>query len=257
VVANLLTNAARYTEPGGLISILLSVVHADGAAQAVLKVRDTGRGIPKDMLDKVFDMFVQVQQTIDRSMGGLGLGLTLVKRLVEMHDGTVSAQSDGPGKGSEFVVRLPLAVTQRAAPESVRVSTAADEPAMRRIVLVEDSEDIREAVREYLQQLGHEVTVAANGLDGVAKVLEVLPDIAFIDVGLPGIDGYEVARRIRTRPDGKSLYLVALTGYGGPEAKKMAVEAGFDLHLTKPVDVAELPQVVSSTKKRRPRANES
>jgi PAS domain S-box-containing protein len=239
VITNLLTNAAKYTETGGLVSVSLTAA----GGEAVLRVRDTGRGIPKEMLGKVFEMFVQVQQTIDRSKGGLGLGLTLVKRLVEMHGGTVSAHSEGEGQGSEFVVRLPMQPLSDAAfrPAAAAARAAGES---RRILLVEDSEDIRETLAELFQELGHQVATAANGLDGVSQALALRPDVAFVDIGLPGIDGYEVARRIRAAPGGKELYLIALTGYGGAEATQAALDAGFDLHLTKPVDPANLPRLL-------------
>ena len=246
VLVNLLNNAAKYTKPGGAIAVTLAREVADGRATAVLGVRDNGRGIPRQMLDKVFDVFVQVDPAIDRSTGGLGLGLTLVKRLTEMHGGTVRALSEGPGKGSEFVVRLPLAsgVTHRAAVDR-REPPPASEPAKRRVLVVEDTTDVRDILKEYLEHLGHEVTVASTGLEGLSLLREHRPDIAFIDAGLPGIDGYELARRARAEPGGDQFFLVALTGYGGAEGKAKAVSAGFDLQLTKPVDVRELSRVVS------------
>lgn len=253
VVVNLLVNAAKYTDPGGTISVRLAREVVKGAAQAVLAVRDTGHGIPKDMLDKVFDLFVQVSPTIHHAAGGLGLGLTLVRRLVEMHGGTVAAMSEGVGKGSEFVVRLPLSEgNQGEMPLHAGGPTEQTSPApqRRRIVVVEDSEDVRETLKEFLEALGHEVTVAVSGPLGVAKVLELLPEVALVDVGLPGFDGYEVARRIRAESGGDKVYLVALTGYGSPDVKDKAKRAGFDLHLTKPVDINELRQVVGQTRPR-------
>jgi signal transduction histidine kinase len=251
VVSNLLTNAAKYTDAGGRISVRLRREEAGGLPWAVLHVSDTGRGIAPDMLDKVFDMFVQVSPSIDRSSGGLGIGLTLVKRLVGMHGGTVSAHSAGLGKGSEFVVRLPLAVPASrpvpAAPRAVPALREASPPPRRRVVVVEDREDVREMLKELLEELGHEVEEAADGLEGAAKVLEVLPDVALVDVGLPGIDGFELARRVRASQQGGSLYLVALTGYGGSEVRAKALEAGFDLHLVKPLNVSDLPQVLDGS----------
>jgi len=249
VVSNLLTNAAKYTEPGGGISVRLKREEADGLPWAVLRVSDTGRGIAPDMLDKVFDMFVQVAPSIDRTSGGLGIGLTLVKRLVGMHGGTVSAHSAGLGQGSEFVVRLPLAVQVPRAVQAPRPPAVAQasQPSRRRVVVVEDRDDVREMLRELLEELGHEVEEAADGLAGAAKVLEVRPDVALVDVGLPGIDGYELARRVRAAQEGGSLYLVALTGYGGSEVRAKALEAGFDLHLVKPLNVSDLPQVLDGS----------
>ncbi|MDC0711295.1 ATP-binding protein [Stigmatella sp. ncwal1] len=251
VVVNLLTNAAKYTEPGGHLSVSLSREGVDGTRQAVLRVKDTGRGIPRDMLGKVFDLFTQVAPSIDRSTGGLGLGLTLVKRLVEMHGGSAEAFSEGPGKGSEFAIRLPLA---RRLDARDRPPGASPQPCAafhkQRILLVEDSADIRASLTEFLEDLGHEVTAAKDGLEGVERLLALRPDVALIDVGLPGIDGYEVARRVRAEPGGEQLYLVALTGYGGPEAKAKAERAGFDLHLTKPVNIDELPRIVAPPEQR-------
>ena len=247
VVSNLLTNAARYTEPGGSISVRLKREEAGGVPWAVLSVSDTGRGLAPDMLDTVFDMFVQVSPSIDRSSGGLGIGLTLVKRLVGMHGGSVSAHSAGLGQGSEFVVRLPLAAQAPRAVQAPRVVQAASRPSKRRVVVVEDREDVREMLKELLEDLGHEVEEAADGLAGAAKVLEVCPDVALVDVGLPGIDGYELARRVRAAQQGRSLYLVALTGYGGSEVRTKALEAGFDLHLVKPLDVGDLPRILDGS----------
>ena len=248
VVVNLLANATKYTDPGGTLSVRLD---REGA-EAVLRVRDSGRGIPTDMLDSIFDLFVQVVPSLDRSSGGLGLGLTLVKRMVELHGGTVRAYSEGPGTGSEFVVRLPLA------PEELRGAQTAEAwphplPAFtgtKRVLLIEDVEDVRTAFQILLSRLGHEVSVAVDGPQGVAKILELLPDVSFVDVGLPGIDGYEVARRVRASPGGDQLYLVALTGYDGSDARAKTKEAGFNLHLAKPVDENELAKLLSNSRAR-------
>jgi signal transduction histidine kinase/DNA-binding response OmpR family regulator len=248
VVSNLLTNAAKYTEPGGSISVRVGRETSEGTPWAVLRVRDTGRGIAPHMLGKVFDLFVQVEPSIDRSAGGLGIGLTLVERLVAMHGGSVSAQSEGLGKGSEFTVRLPLA-RKATLGAQVPAPLPLQEPApvqKRRVVVVEDNEDVREMMKELLEDMGHEVALATDGLEGVTKVLELLPDVALVDVGLPGIDGYEVARRVRATQEGNPLCLVALTGYGGADAKAKAREAGFDLHLAKPIHVDDLTRVIES-----------
>jgi len=246
VVTNLLNNAAKYTEPGGVISLHLARETVGEAVNAVIRVRDSGRGIPADMLEKIFDLFVQVHQTIDRRTGGLGLGLTLVKRLVELHGGTVEARSNGEGQGSEFLVRLPLT------PESQKDAGKQGTPpplgvgalrSKRRVVVVEDSEDLRDTIKEFLESLGHAVELAGNGLDAVAKILEVRPDIAFIDIGIPGIDGYEVARRVRAALNGQKIRLVALTGYGDPNAQAAARSAGFDVHATKPINATELSKL--------------
>ena len=247
-VVNLLVNAAKYTEPGGAIWVTLARDTTDSQPHAELRVRDTGRGIPADMLDKVFDVFFQVSPSLDRSSGGLGLGLTLAKRLLEMHEGSVVARSEGLGKGSEFLVRLPLRTRSPRPRESQRAPLDAPATAHRkqRLLIVEDSDEFREILQEMLEDLGHEVFVARDGLSGVARILELRPDLALVDLGLPGIDGYEVARRVRGAENGAELYLVALTGYGGVKDKAEAERAGYDRHLTKPISIDELVQVVKS-----------
>jgi signal transduction histidine kinase/DNA-binding response OmpR family regulator len=252
VVSNLLSNAARYTEPGGSIAIRVGREQVEGQPWAVLRVRDTGRGIPRDMLDRVFELFLQVDPTLDRSGGGLGIGLTLVKRLVGLHGGTVQAHSSGPGKGSEFVVRLPLSpeATRSTKAPSPLPPTAPTLQSKRRVLVVEDRAAVRETLRVLLKSLGHEVEVATHGLEGVIKALELLPDVTLVDVGLPGIDGYELARRVRASTEGSDLYLVALTGYGGPEAQAKALEAGFDLHVVKPLLENDLLRVLEGSRGR-------
>ena len=250
VVVNLLINATKYTDPGGTLSVRLDREGVPGKAEAILRVRDTGRGIPADMLDSIFDLFVQVAPSIDRGTGGLGVGLTLVKQMVELHGGTVRAHSDGPGRGSEFVVRLPLAPEKLSGAQNAEVS-ARPLPVFtgrRRVLVVGDVEDVRSTLQEALADLGHEVSVAVDGPQGVAKILELLPHGSFVDVGLPGIDGYEVARRVRASPGGDQLYLVALTGYDGSDARAKGKEAGFNLHLAKPVDVSELAKLMSDSR---------
>jgi PAS domain S-box-containing protein len=229
VVTNLVENAVRYTPAGGAIEV---AVRREGA-QAVLAVRDTGVGIAPDLLPRIFDLFVQGDHTLHRTGGGLGIGLTLVRRLVELHGGSVAAVSDGPARGSCFTVRLPAI----EAPAS-RQSAAAGTPtiAARRVLVVEDNEDSRHMLCQLVQQLGHEVHEAADGHAAVERALALVPDLALVDVGLPGIDGYEVARRIRREPAGRHVRLVALTGYGRPEDRDAALAAGYDVHLVKPVD---------------------
>jgi len=250
VVVNLLINACKFTEPGGTITVSLRRDDSGGAAHAVLGVRDSGRGIPGEMLDKVFDVFVQVSPSLDRSSGGLGLGLTLVKRLVEMHGGAVVAHSEGLGKGSEFVVRVPLPA-DALSPLEVKAAPN-PEPApvskMRRVLIVEDTDEFRDILQEMLEDLGHQVWVAKNGIEGAARILEIRPDVALVDLGLPGIDGYELSRRVRAAENGAELYLIALTGYGGTADKDKAYSAGFDRHLTKPVSIAELLKLLDGPK---------
>ncbi len=244
IVSNLLSNAAKYTEPGGRITVRLSSEETEGSRAAVLRVSDTGRGVPPHMVDKIFDLFVQVEQGLDRAMGGLGLGLTLVRQLSELHGGQVSVYSAGVGQGSEFTVRLPLP-QQRVLALEPRVVALPRVAGRLHVLLVEDSEDIRESMKELIESMGHQVSVAANGTDGAQQVIALRPDVSLIDVGLPGMNGYEVARHVRAQPGGQALYLVALTGYGGGDARAKALAAGFDMHLTKPIDLDQLPEVLA------------
>jgi PAS domain S-box-containing protein len=238
VVANLLNNAAKYTGGGGAIDVAL----ATADRQAILTVRDNGIGIPGDKLEAIFDLFVQVDTGLVRAQGGLGIGLTLVKRLVEQHGGAVEARSAGPDQGSEFVVRLPLTLAPVASPPAAGPRRGG---ASREILLIEDNEDAREALRLGLELDGHRVRVAASGPDGVAQARLRAPDVAIVDLGLPGLDGYEVARVLR-REFGPALRLIALTGYGQPADRQRALAAGFDAHLTKPANIDELIGLVAA-----------
>jgi CheY-like chemotaxis protein len=241
-------NALKYTPPGGRIFVSI----ASEGGEAVLRVRDTGIGIRAEMLPRIFDLFVQQPQTLDRSEGGLGLGLTVVKRLVELHGGTVFASSGGPGQGSEFVVRLPAETAGRVPPAE---ASEAGPPGQRvrscRVAVVEDYADARDALARLLTLDGHQVETASDGPAGVDVVLKSRSDVAFVDVGLPGFDGYEVARRARAALGGATPYLVALTGYGQPYDRARALDAGFDDHLVKPLDLETLVSVLSRVAVRR------
>jgi signal transduction histidine kinase len=238
VVSNLLDNARKYTPEDGAVDVVLR----READTAVLIVRDSGVGIAAELLPRVFDLFVQGDHSLDRREGGLGIGLTLVKNIVELHGGMVEAASDGPGRGSGFTVRLPAT----AAPGAVRGDGPATAVARRRRVLViEDNDDSREMLCELIRLLGHEPQDAVDGVTGVALALALRPDLTLIDIGLPGIDGYEVARRIRRDPAGRDLRLVALTGYGMSEDRERALAAGYTLHLVKPVDPAHITALLA------------
>jgi PAS domain S-box-containing protein len=240
VVSNLLDNALKYTPPGGQVTVRIEQAGDD----AVLRVRDSGEGIRADLLDRIFDLFVQEPQALDRTRGGLGLGLTLVRRLVELHGGSVAAASDGPGRGSEFSIRLPvLAEAGVSAPASAGgLGPAAPRP--RRILLVEDSADARETLSMLLRLSGHEVETSEDAAEGLEKLAAFAPDVMLVDIGLPGMDGYDLARRVRSRPEARGVALIALTGYGQVEDRRRAQAAGFDLHLTKPVDPERLEKVL-------------
>jgi signal transduction histidine kinase len=240
VLANLLNNAAKYTPEGGEITLTAERNGRD----VVFRVRDTGMGIPPEMLSSVFDLFTQVEHSLDRAQGGLGIGLTLVRRLVEMHGGSVRAYSEGADKGSEFVVQLPLegraASKERVLHQGRSLSALASS---HRILLVDDNVDGAASLAMLLRELGHEVRVAHNGPAALEAVGDFEPEVVLLDIGLPGMDGYEVARRLRRQPALKDLLLVALTGYGQDEDRRRSHEAGFNLHLVKPLDLDVLPGI--------------
>jgi signal transduction histidine kinase len=238
VFANLLNNAARYTRPGGNIDLRVEAQ----ADRFIVRVRDNGTGIPRDMLGKVFTLFTQVIHPAELNHGGLGIGLSLVEGLVRLHGGSVEAHSEGLGKGSEFVVCLPR--TPQAAHDAMPMddSTQPGTPrgAARRILVVDDNRDAAETLAELLRMLGNEVAVAHEGLAAVARTPLFRPDVMLLDIGLPDINGYEVARRVRELQGVRQPWLVALTGWGQHEDKRRAAESGFDDHWTKPVDPARL-----------------
>jgi len=239
VVGNLLLNAAKFTPPRGRVTVALS---ADASArQAVLRVSDTGAGIAPELLPQLFEPFVQADATLDRSQGGLGLGLALVKGLVEQHGGTVAATSEGPGRGAEFTMRLPLAMAVQPAAD---VAGAAVRKLQRRVLIIEDNKDAADTLQEVLELDGHEVAVAYSGPEGLAKAREFHPDLVLCDIGLPGMDGYTVARLFRADEELKHAHLVALSGYALPEDLQRAAEAGFERHLAKPPTLEKIEKVV-------------
>ncbi len=239
IMTNLLENAAKYTPPGGRIRVRVM----PDKRTAVLEVSDTGTGIAPNLLPYVFDIFTQGERTLDRSQGGLGLGLTLVRRLVELHHGRVAAASEGLGRGATFTVVLPRIDVPAAAAEPAPANPPSA-PRLR-VLIVEDNADGRETLKTILTLCGHEVHEAADGLSGAEVAISVRPDIALIDIGLPGIDGYEVARRVRASPSGRGMKLVAFTGYGQEEDLRRARHAGFDACLVKPIEPAVLERILA------------
>ncbi|MDC3989144.1 PAS domain S-box protein [Polyangium jinanense] len=241
MIENLLTNAAKYTEERGHITIAV-----ERAGDTVsIRVRDTGIGIPQEMLTRVFDLFTQVDRSLARSEGGLGIGLTLVKNIAEMHGGTVEARSEGRGKGSEFIVRLPI--LPEAKPQAGAGASAASHPtASRRILLVDDNPDVAESLSMLLRIAGHEVHTVHDGPAALEAARTFRPEVVLLDIGLPGMNGYEVARRLRQDPDQGQAILVALTGYGHDEDRRRTKEAGFSAHLVKPVDLVKLDAILAS-----------
>ena len=232
VLNNLLDNASKYSESGGHVALRLSTDPKKG--NCTLSVRDDGLGLAPASTSKVFGLFFQADQALGRARSGLGIGLTLVRTLVELHGGTVTARSGGIGLGSEFQVQLPLVADARI--ERVRPTAPSFLAVARRVLIVDDLSDLRETLCALCQSWGHQVESASDGLAGVKKALETKPDFALIDIGMPGIDGYEVARRIRADGRGRGIKLIALTGYGAAEQRELALSVGFDQYLVKPVD---------------------
>ena len=240
ILINLISNSAKYTPSQGSIKISAALE----LGMAVVRVRDNGVGIEPEMLKRIFDVFTQVEQSMDRSQGGLGLGLKLVKELVEMHGGYVEAKSEGLNKGSEFIVRLP-ALEKADSKLIAAVGIPEFKGSAKRILVVDDHPDNRESMKMILSMSGHSVELAEDGVEAVQKALQLLLDVAFIDIGLPKMNGFDVAREIRSRPGGADIVLIAVSGYGQAEDKRKALDAGFDAHLTKPVDSGALDKILS------------
>jgi CheY-like chemotaxis protein len=230
-VGNLLDNAIKYSEEGGHIRL---DAHALGD-EVVIAVRDTGVGIPADLLPHVFDLFTQADRSLERRQGGLGIGLTLVRRLVEMHGGRVEAASEGRGHGSEFTIRLPRLALNGPAPVPAPAPARPPGPA-RRVLVVDDQPDSTDSLALLLRLRGHEVRTASDGSSALEEFARYRPEVVFLDLGLPGMSGYDVARRLRAMREARDVRLVALTGYGTEADRERTRAAGFDVHLAKPVD---------------------
>ena len=245
VLSNLLNNSAKYTHRGGRIRLMAG---REGET-AVVSVKDNGIGIPPAMLDEVFVMFTQVNRTLEKTTGGLGIGLSLVKGLMEMHGGTVEAKSEGEGMGSEFVVRLPVVTPAVAGPDRPeRPDWQTNEvapPALRRILVVDDNVDAADSLGLLLEMLGNDIRTANDGQAGIDVAAQFLPDVVLMDIGMPKLNGYEAARRIRQHPWGRGMMLVALTGWGQEHDRRKSAEAGFDHHLVKPVELSALTKLIS------------
>jgi len=245
VVVNLLANAVKYTDEGGQIGL---TVEQEGD-ECVLRVRDTGIGIAPEFLPHVFDKFTQADRTLDRSRGGLGLGLALVSRLVELHGGRVEARS-ALGQGSEFIVRLPVMAAPAAPPPSMRKPPTEPSGRPLRVLVVDDNEDAATMLGMRLKRAGHTIQLVCDGLAAVDAAVDFLPDVVLLDIGLPGMDGYEVARRLRQLPLLEGVVLVATTGYGQDADRRLAELAGFDHHLVKPTDFGKLTQILAAVPQR-------
>ena len=241
VLANLLNNAAKYTEPGGRIALELE----RDASEAVFRVRDSGIGILAENIDRIFELFAQVDRKVDRAQGGLGVGLSLVQRLVRLHGGSIEAHSDGPGHGALFIVRFP-ALDLAPAPESSVEPSDSHPPIPFRVLVVDDNIDSAEAMTASLRIEGHDADVAYDGETAIAKAKNSQPDAVLLDIGLPGLSGLEVARALRVLPETRHALLIALSGYGQTEDRQRSLEAGLDHHLTKPVDPRTLSALLVS-----------
>ncbi len=236
VFSNLLNNAAKYSEPGGQITVSAE----PQGDQVVVRVTDTGIGIPADHLPRIFEIFAQVDTALERSQGGLGIGLSLAKGLVEMHGGRIQAHSDGSGLGSEFIVHLPIVVAEWPTQSAPHDGETASRAAHYRILIVDDNPLGAKTTAMVLQAMGHEVAAARDGIEGMEYAQRFQPDVILLDIGLPRLNGLELARRIREQPWGKTIFLIAVTGFGLDEDRRRSQEAGFDHHMVKPIDFSEL-----------------
>lgn len=250
IFSNLLNNAAKYSEPGREIRFSAEV--ADGFA--TIRVRDQGIGMAPETMARIFDMFAQADQSLERSYGGLGVGLTLVKALVEMHGGTISAKSDGIGEGSEFAVRLPLMEDTAVTEEQSASPDAAGTPGGLRIMIVEDNEALAQTTGWMVEMLGHDYKIASNGPDAIALSKDYLPDVIMMDIGLPGMNGYDLCAAMKPEPHLRNTVFIAQTGWGQDEHRQRAKDAGFDHHLVKPVYLELLQEVLGDIAKANERA---
>jgi signal transduction histidine kinase/CheY-like chemotaxis protein len=241
VIGNLLHNASKYTEPGG--RIFLTLAQEDG--DAVVRVRDSGIGLDERSLASIFEMFVQVDRSLTRTQAGLGVGLTLARRLVGLHGGTITAFSEGLGRGSEFIVRLPMSDKPAGAEDRSARAAPAGARRPRRILLADDNVDFATSLAVVLQRRGHEVRVAHDGAEALRAVETFRPEFAFLDIGMPKVHGYELARRLRENPETADCVLVAVTGWGQPDDRNRARDAGFDRHLVKPVDPEDIEAIIA------------
>ncbi|MFN2407282.1 MAG: ATP-binding protein [Pyrinomonadaceae bacterium] len=243
VVVNLLNNAAKYSDEGG--HMRLTVEQGDGEVEAVLRVRDTGVGIAPELLPRIFDLFTQADRTLDRSEGGLGIGLSLVQKLVELHSGKVSAHSAGLRQGSEFIVRLPALSTEGSPIALAPIERGKLSMQTVRVLVVDDNVDVADMIVMLLQLVGHEAKAAYSGQSALETATEYKPDVVLLDIGMPNMNGYEVARRLRREPQTKDVRVIAMTGYGQDSDRLRSQEAGCDHHLVKPVDTQKLQDLLA------------
>jgi CheY-like chemotaxis protein len=246
VLANLLTNAAKYPPDGGVIALRVEQEQEPGSGMYRISVRDNGVGIEPKLIGHIFDLFTQAERSPDRSQGGLGLGLALVRSLIDLHGGSVDARSDGPGKGSEFIIRLPRPEDASIAQQPQEESEAAKAAQQGlRVMVVDDNVDAAESLALLLETEGHQVMVGHAAEDALAVMRQDAPQVFLLDIGLPDMDGYELARRLRMQPGSAKLLLVALTGYGQAQDHEKSRAAGFDHHLVKPADIRQVLAILA------------
>lgn len=243
---NLLNNSCKYTKPGGTIRVTAERANND----VLVKVKDNGSGIPADKLDQIFEMFMQIEATAEKSQGGLGIGLTLVKRLAEMHGGSIEAKSGGEGKGSEFIVKLPILERTERSPQPVS-EPVKNSSLSCRILIVDDNFDAAESLALLFEIMNSTTCLAHDGMEALAAIEKYTPEVVLLDIGLPKLDGYEVCRRVRSQPWGKDIIMIALTGWGQEQDRRMSDDAGFDGHLVKPVDYDNLLELLTWLENRR------
>ena len=244
ILTNVLHNASKFTPPHGKIRCAVATVAAAESPRVVITISDTGIGISKEMLPRVFEMFTQAESSTERTHGGLGIGLALARRLAEMHGGEIAAHSDGPGQGSTFTITMPVS-DSLGPPASFRQP---DAPRVAcRVLIIDDNRDAANTMAMLVEELGGSTRIAHDAGNGLEVVQEYQPDIVFLDIGMPGIDGYEACRRMRQRPSQKAVVIVAVTGWGQPQDKQRALDAGFDAHLTKPVDLEALARILATS----------
>jgi CheY-like chemotaxis protein len=246
VLCNLINNACKFTPAGG--DIIVSARESDG--DALIKVKDSGIGIPSDQLGNIFDMFSQVSDPVSDNQAGLGIGLALAKQLIEMHGGSIEAKVNADSPGSEFVVRLPsIGSAEKPSPKPSPVRRSA--PSGRRILVVDDNFDSAESMATFLGVTGNNCRMAHSGQQALDMAEEFLPDVILLDIGLPGMDGYEVCRIIREQPWGEDICVIAMTGWGQPDDRQRSADAGFNAHLVKPVDITKLYELIDTVSPRK------
>ena len=244
ILSNVLQNAVKFTPPHGNIRCAVAMLPTADRSRVAITIADTGIGISKDLLPRVFEMFTQAESATERHHGGLGIGLALARRLVEMHGGDIAAHSDGPGKGSTFTITMPVC-QERGTQAPTRL---VDMPRVEcRVLIIDDNRDAANTMAMLVEELGGSTSIAHDATSGLQALEDTAPDVVFLDIGMPGIDGYETCRQMRRRRSNKAMVIIAVTGWGQPQDKQRALDAGFDAHLTKPVELETLARILAGS----------